>query len=370
MGTTAQLLGRVPAMMAFRSTGYPKLLPANITISLLYTCNSRCLTCNVWQKKAKNLTVDEYDRIFASLGTAPYWFTFSGGEPFLRKDIVEIVYRAYDYCRPGIINIPTNSLLSWLIPGRVEEILRRCPDTQIVLNLSLDGVGEEHDRLRGVKGNFEHFLKNYRSLRQLEYPNFTLGVHTVISRFNYQRIGEVCDLVHTLRPDSFITEMAEQRVELGTMGCDITPSAEEYAQAINVLEQKTRDYGFQRMGGVAHAFRKRYYALAKRILVEQTQVIPCYAGWASCQISPDGHVWSCCIRAESMGNLREHDYEFAKVWFSQEAEKLRTSIRNKECHCPLANASYTNLVHHIPSLIQVVSSYLPPNPVVTMPCMK
>lgn len=350
MSSTAKLLTRVAPMMTFRAVGFPKMYPANVTISLLYSCNSRCLTCDVWQKKAKNLRPDEYDRIFASLGDAPYWFTFSGGEPFLRKDIVDIVSSAYRHCHPGVINIPTNSLLSWIVPTRVEEILRRCPKSNVVINLSLDGVGEKHDHLRGVKGNFEHFEKNYAALRKLKYPNFTLGVHTVISKYNVNDMEEICDYVGSIKPDSFITEIAEERVELGTMGKNITPDPVDYAQAIDILQSKTAQFGYKGMGKVAHAFRVQYYQLVKQVLREHTQVIPCYAGWASCQISPEGDVWSCCIRAESMGNLREAGYDFGKVWYSQAADQLRTSIRNKECHCPLANASYTNLVHHIPSL--------------------
>lgn len=352
MAGTAQLLSRIPGMMAYREIGYPKLYPANVTISLLYTCNSRCLTCDVWQKKAKNLRPDEYDRIFASLGDAPYWFTFSGGEPFLRKDIVEIVASAYRHCHPGVINIPTNSLLSWIVPGKVEEILRRCPKSNVVINLSLDGVGEKHDRIRGVKGNFEHFEKNYHALRALKYSNFTLGVHTVISKHNVYDIGEICDYVGSLQPDSFITEIAEERVELGTIGKDITPEPEDYDRAISILQEKTSSYGYRGMGKVAHAFRIQYYELVKRVLREKTQVIPCYAGWASCQISPEGDVWPCCVRADSMGNLRESGYDFGKVWFSSAGNGIRTSIHNKECYCPLANASYTNLVHHVPALVK------------------
>jgi hypothetical protein len=48
--------------------GFPKLLPINYTVSLLYTCNSRCGTCNIWKKKAQNLTVDEYRKIFKGIG--------------------------------------------------------------------------------------------------------------------------------------------------------------------------------------------------------------------------------------------------------------------------------------------------------------
>jgi hypothetical protein len=82
-------------------------------------------------------------------------------------------------------------------------------------------------------------------------------------------------------------------------------------------------------------------------------VIPCYAGIASVQISPDGEVWSCCIKAKSMGNLRENGYNFKKIFYNAKFEKERKSIKSKECYCPLANAAYTNMLMDIPTLFRV-----------------
>ncbi|MBP9006871.1 MAG: radical SAM protein, partial [Candidatus Syntrophosphaera sp.] len=50
--------------------GFPRVLPINYTVSLLYTCNSRCSTCNIWKKKAKNFTVEEYKKTFQKIGKA------------------------------------------------------------------------------------------------------------------------------------------------------------------------------------------------------------------------------------------------------------------------------------------------------------
>jgi radical SAM protein with 4Fe4S-binding SPASM domain len=88
-------------------------------------------------------------------------------------------------------------------------------------------------------------------------------------------------------------------------------------------------------------------------LARQTQVIPCYAGWTSAQIYADGQVWPCCVRADSLGNLRDVGYDFRQVWFSEKAQRVRQSIKDKECHCPLANASYTNMLCHYPTLFKV-----------------
>jgi hypothetical protein len=79
------------------------------------------------------------------------------------------------------------------------------------------------------------------------------------------------------------------------------------------------------------------------------------AGVASAQIAPNGDVWTCCIRAESMGNLREHDYDFRTVWTTGKAQQLRRSIKAGECHCPLANASYTNMLLHGPTVTKVAA---------------
>src|SRR4030095_3710300 len=95
---------------------------------------------------------------------------------------------------------------------------------------------------------------------------------------------------------------------------------------------------------IIQAFRREYYQTAHRTLVEERQVLPCYAGLASAQIAPNGDVWTCCTRAESMGNLRDADYDFLTVWRGQRADDLRRSIRNGECFCPLANAAYSSML--------------------------
>jgi MoaA/NifB/PqqE/SkfB family radical SAM enzyme len=340
-----QLLSKLPAFHAFRAVGVPMLHPVNITISLLYSCNSRCKTCNVFLKRVDNFTLDEYDKLFDSLGKAPYWFTFSGGEPFLRKDIADIVKSAYQRCKPGIINIPTNGSLYQRIPDLVEEMLVNCPESELIINLSLDNWGRKHDEIRGFPKNFSRAMKTYESLQKLKrFLNFTMGIHTVISRFNVDEFEEIFLKLINLEPDSYITEIAEERVELGTIGEKITPAPEKYARAINFLRNEMLKKRQDGIAKVAQAFRYEYYDLVKQILSQQTQVIPCFAGIMSAQISPDGEVWPCCIRGDSMGNLRENDYDFKKIWKSGQAKRIRESIRKKECYCPLANASYTNML--------------------------
>jgi len=351
-----EILPNVAKMQAAYVLGKPLANPLNLTISVSYRCNSRCKTCNVWQRPNDDFTIEEYNKTFESIGRDAFWFTFSGGEPTLRKDLPEMVAAAYNHCRPGIINIPTNGIQDKIIPGRIERVLQAAPTSEVIINLSLDGVGEKHDIVRGVKGNFERAMRTYAGLKALKgrYKNFTLGVHTVISNFNIDEFENIHAFVtNELKPDSFISEIAEERVELDTVGMGITPPVNKYEPVINRLQEENRQAQFKGVSRITQSFRDRYYDIVKSTLVEKRQIIPCLAGLASAQIAPNGDVWTCCIRAESVGNLRDHNYNFRETWSTPKADELRRSIKAGECYCPLANVSYTNMLCHTPTLTSV-----------------
>jgi MoaA/NifB/PqqE/SkfB family radical SAM enzyme len=363
-----ELLPKLPLFWSFYHWGWPKVLPFSLVVSVSFRCNSRCRTCDVWRKPGDELTLDEWRRVFANLGRAPFYLTFTGGEPFLRPDLPEVVIAGAEHCRPGVITIPTNGLLTKRILNGVDQICAAAPHSQIGLNLSLDGIGPEHDEIRGVPGNWERSMETWDGLKELQarHPNLVLSIHTVVSRFNVHRIHEIVEGLEFLKPDSYITEVAEQRVELGTMDWDITPAPDVYAPIADELSARAKAIPTKgprptkTVTRFTQAFRAQYYQLAKRILQEQIQVIPCQAGWASGHIAPNGDVWTCCIRAEPVGNLRQTGYDLRPIWFEYvgQLHRLRKSIAARECACPMANASYANMLLHPPTLVRVARKVL------------
>lgn len=348
---------------AFRAVGTPRLLPMNLTVSVTYTCTSRCATCDIWKKKVDDLQVDEYAKIFRSLGHAPMWVTVSGGDQFLRTDLAEIFGLVRHVMRPSVINLPMNGILTKRIHAILPEIARKTVGSSLVLNMSIDELGPKHDLLRGHKRNYEKIVATYRFARELqkEFPHVVVGIHTVISKLNVERIPEIYAELTKLGPDSFLTEIAEKRVELDTLEKDITPDADAYDRAADFLKARLRERRSRHpVGRLVESLRLEYYDLVQRTLRQKTQVIPCYAGWASAQLAPDGHVWGCCVRAESMGNVRDTNYDFRKIWFSSAADEFRRSVRAKECACPLANAAYTNMLLDPKSMVRVAKSYVTP----------
>ena len=160
----AQQVGRLAGYrIAYTGLAKPPA-PINLTLSITNACNSRCQSCDIWtiypaekQNLKRELSVDEIERIFRSVGKV-FFFNISGGEPFLRADIDDIVRLGCEHLKPKVVHIPTNALMPQRIADKVDEMLegmkRWNPGTRLAIKPSFDGVGEFHDWVRGIPGNY------------------------------------------------------------------------------------------------------------------------------------------------------------------------------------------------------------------------
>lgn len=348
--------------------GFKNFNPITLTYSVTAACQSRCKTCQIGamfyqhpDRVKKDLSLNEIEKIFRTMKPV-YFFNMSGGEPFLREDLPEIVRLACRYLKPRVVHTPTNAILTDRIIENTEKIIKivREYDVSVPVTVkpSIDGVGELHDEIRGVKGNFKCLLKTIEGLKRLEdkYDNFHLELGTVISNFNIEHLGEIEDFVHSLGVESYRNEVAECRTEFFNLDDKITPPAEVYRNLIKDFAKKVEENiaNKKTLAKTTEALRVVYYDIAGKILKKKCQVIPCYAGVSNVHINFDGGVWPCCVLGyeQEMGNLREYNYDFQKLWHSAQAEKVRKYIRHKNCACPLANQGYSNILMHFPSLFR------------------
>jgi MoaA/NifB/PqqE/SkfB family radical SAM enzyme len=362
-----------PKTVKYKASRFGLLKPVNpitLTYSVTAACQSKCKTCNIglkWQDdpgRSKNdLKLDEIEEIFKTLGQI-YFFNISGGEPFMRKDLPEIIRLACKYLKPRIIHTPTNALLS----DRIRDVTIECLeiikqyDASIPFTVkpSIDGVGDLHDEIRGVKGNFRQLEKTISYLKEVEkdYPNFHLELGTVISNFNINHLSEIEDYVHSLDVQSYRNEIAEQRTEFYNLKDPITPDAETYERLIREFAAKIRENVSKKreLARLTESFRLVYYDLVVQILREKRQVIPCFGGVSNVHINYDGEVWPCCVLGYSqpLGFLREEEYDFNKVWYSAQANKVRKYIKDGMCACPLANQAYSNILCNTKYLMKTI----------------
>jgi len=370
MGYIKELLPKMARYRLARNGFCKPGRPINLTFSVTNVCQSRCKTCNIWEiykkdpeKRSQELSLEEIGKIFRSIGHV-YVFNVSGGEPFLRPDFPELIELACEYMKPGIIHIPTNAIAERQIIAKTEKIVgflkEKSPAMKLTIKPSLDHIDERHDEIRGVDGNYGKVMSLFKSLKHLksDFANLHVELGTVISRWNVNDIEEIASFITKLDPESYRNEIAEQRSEMLNTSNPITPNAEEYKRAIEFFvaqiraNMKNRNF-FHR---ITNAFRLEYYDLAICILNEGRQVIPCFAGISNAHLTPYGDVWACCTLGyeKSMGNLRDHDYNFSRLWNSEQAEEVRKYIYDKKCFCPMANQMYSNILLHFPSLIRVL----------------
>jgi radical SAM family uncharacterized protein len=124
---------------------------------LLYRCNLECAMCPFWRREDENLlTVDDEVRMMNSLVRAGVSFLgFEGGEPLLRKDLPEILAESHQRFHTSVV---TNG---WLLRNRIDDL---APYLDLLF-VSLDGIGELHDRLRGIPRSFEKAVEGIRAAR-------------------------------------------------------------------------------------------------------------------------------------------------------------------------------------------------------------
>ena len=351
-------------------------MPLTLTFSVTNICQSHCKTCDIWkfykekpERLKDELKIDEIEKIFKSMGHI-YFLNISGGEPFLRKDLPKIIDLACRYLTPGIIHIPTNCLAPDLVVNGTKKILNvmkkhNMQHVPLTVKPSYDGVEKDHDKIRGTPGNWEKLMDAYKRLKILEKsnPNLRVGLGTVVSNYNFMKIKDIAAHGYTLDPDTYISEIAEERSELRSIGKPITPNAENYEKAITVFSNILKEHmknKKDKFSKATESFRLVYYKLVVEWLKNKRQVIPCFGGITNIHLSPYGDIWPCCILAyeKSFGNLRDYDYNFKKLYYSKQANEIGKYIRNQNCNCPLANQAYSNILCNFRSVVKVLKNFL------------
>ena len=144
---------------------HPPPEPTTAVVAVTGRCNARCVMCDIWQRPAGvEMPPAAYRRLPPSLRVV----NLTGGEPFLRRDLPEVVAAVRETCPRARLILSTNGLA---LP-RVRELAPRLADLDpaLAVRVSLDGIGAAHDRLRGVPGAFERARQSLDLLRGAGIP--------------------------------------------------------------------------------------------------------------------------------------------------------------------------------------------------------
>lgn len=370
-----RILPRAPYYAATRHGWVKPINPLTLTFSVTPACQSRCKTCNIGRMYLanpeivkQNLGLNEIEAVFKSLGPV-YFFNVSGGEPFMRPDLAEIIRAACIHLKPNLIHIPTNAIL----PERIErttrsilEYMDRYADSSVPISIkpSIDGVGALHDHIRGFKGNFRLLEQTIDILLKIqqENPRLHVDLGTVISNYNLDHLDKIENWVHACGIESYRHEIAEQRAEFHNLGDPITPPADIYEDLIYGFKKKIirNIKGKTFLTRNTEAVRLVYYDVAVQILKQQRQITPCYGGISNIHMNYNGEIWPCCVLGDeqAFGNVRDWNYDMKGLLHSEQAKKVRKYIADGNCACPLANQWLNNILLTPRHMIKVFSMLL------------
>lgn len=339
-----------------------KRRPIQLTFFVTRKCNARCPFCFYLQgaetsaaaaaSDTDELSLEEIRKLSRSLGSL-LWLAFSGGEIFLRKDLAEISRVFYRQNHPAIMLYPTNGLLPEVIYERTAQILRDCGNSVIVVKLSLDGIGAAHDALRRTPGGFDKVMQTYHRLAGLlgEYPNFELGINTVFCSGNQDQMDEIIDFVQGLehcRTHS-ISLVRGDLADASYKAVDQAKYQRATAKLAANLQRRAAPiyrFGGGRLKAAQDLVQRR---LIHRTLVEQRRLIPCYAGRLNLVLSETGEVYPCELLTQSLGNVRDNDYDLGKILRSEPAAAALRAIEQQHCYCTHECYMITNILFN-PSL--------------------
>jgi Fe-coproporphyrin III synthase len=307
-------------------------------------CNSLCRTCFYFDKlnSPDDLTVQEIARISE---TAPPFrkLWISGGEPFLRAELAEIVAMFASRNGVGNVNLPTNGLLPDKIFPIMDRMLELAPKISIDLNFSLDGLAKTHDHIRGVPQNYVRTLatireasRRYRGVRRLRR-----NVLTVITRENQDEVlaladtlraeeidGHYFEVVRGAAPDPSLKELTRERVA-------------ELHRAVMPLHRHYAGPLFDQLPPVVRSLARLYYLGNLRFHYDlheqclegpQAWPMPCTAGETTLVIDHNGKFRACEMRG-IVGDLHDYDFDVRRALQGEEMRAEVAAIPGANCWC-------------------------------------
>jgi len=320
--------------------------PYKVLISLTNRCNFRCRTCGIWRMKSGDeLSLGEI-RDFISRSRSLSWVHLTGGEVFLRKDFTEIVKRCVTGL-PGLLllNFPTDGYLTDRILEGVRRIVSFRPE-RLFITVSMDGDEALNDEIRGVRGGWRRQIETFRRLRGI--PDVEVALGMTLSPFNLHGFPRAFAAAKEVIPS-----LTYQDFHMNLMHVSARYGNEEQPLSAPDLEAMRTDVeNYRKLRGLslrpAALLEWGYLRLAGRYLATGRTPVRCHALRASCFIGPNGTVYPCSTWDHPLGNLREHDYDLARIWNSEEARRVQREIWEGRCpHCWTPCEAYQSLLGNL-----------------------
>lgn len=337
-----------------------RITPPFVTLYVTTRCDEKCIHCYYWDElnpqPNRDFTFDEFDRSLESMGEIFNLF-IGGGEPFLRKDLGDILLAAHERNRVANVYVPTNGQHASRTVDTLSKVLEAAPAMRFHLNLSVDHVDpEQHDRIRGREGAYRRVLETAAAVRPLRdrYQHLILHTLTTVMRENQGEILRIHEeLLRQFKPDG--TSYNYCRGNPLDPGQTAVDSA-IYRQLADRVQADRRSGRVREgaFGALNHALDDEVRSSVERTVLEQAPQFSCVSGRLACVIYSDGDVTECETKNSPLGNLRQANYDFPSIWFADTARRVAAEAADG-CFCTHECGHYASTIYSPKLLARVVA---------------
>lgn len=339
--------GRLRGLLDDAATAVDVHLTRRHPVSLVHfvtrRCNARCSFCFIDfdnpSPKSAELSAEEIDRLTRTMGPRLMNVNITGGEPFLRGDLLDIA-RSY-YRNAGVRSIYITS--NGAFPDKVEAFARAVaaefPDRTLIVSHSIDAFADEHDRIRKVDGLFDKALDSYHRLRAVG-GNVTGNVAITVSHENHDVVADLYEALitdHGVRALTAVLARDEGVYEVPAEHREALLAAYRGLTEAMVRDLRSgRLEGYDRdtlQGRLMNRKNEMLWDILADTYLEPRYVSRCHAASLFGVLDADGRVYPCEILEDPLGNVRDHDLDFDALWRSEPTRAANRWIRDTRCHC-------------------------------------
>ena len=317
--------------------------PVALIFFVTSRCNLRCSHCFYWRElntaSDTELSIDEIRKIAQSF-MHPVSLSLTGGEPFLRKDLKEIIEAFHAGCGTREVGIATNGTLTENIVETIRSVLEAGNLSSLSVQVSLDGLEGTHDAIRGVKGSFQKAMITIMELKKIgeHHPHLQLKTALAVQKSNLPELKEYVEYLLPLN-----IPLRFNIVRGGNFGVFNLPistysgfdpkdqnsaflSLESIKGVYTLLKKMSDDNNFH----FWPSRQQRIWELSIKMLEEHKSEIPCYARFMESVLFANGDV-SFCELSKPFADIRQFDYDFKRLWKCDDAANMRKRI--SRCCC-------------------------------------
>lgn len=292
-------------------------MPVDAVVAVTYRCNSRCIMCNIWQiKNFPEVPAEYYKRLPASLKDV----NISGGEPFLRSDLPQVVRIIRKACPKAKITISTNGFLVDVIKRVLPQIKKIDPD--IGISISIDGVGIMHEKVRRVPNAWNKVIETMHFCRDVMKIQ-SVGFAFTLNNLNYKQLKDAYEWSHKLGAH-FTMAVAHSSSFYFSKDNKLRFSKKEmqrqFKHVIKDLLDSVNPKDWVRAFFVDGLFK---VAQGKKRPLES------FPGQDFFYMDPKGDVYPSVVDNVIMGNLADYK-SFEALWYSSKAEEARDAVKGFE----------------------------------------